>query len=92
MLQKQRCRQLNYPPRSLLTSRNQVAYERQGKCLFIANEGEYLAKLLRTAYNKAPKPKSLKLIAGNAYVLSAVCARCDQLIFLALSKAYIRNQ
>ncbi len=39
----------------------------QGNLLFIASEDEYLVKALQSSYNKAPAPKSLKLIPGNAH-------------------------
>ncbi|TXL11558.1 hypothetical protein BMR08_04170, partial [Methylococcaceae bacterium CS2] len=39
----------------------------KGDLLFIASEDEYLAKALRSSYDKAPEPKMLKLIPGNAH-------------------------
>ena len=39
----------------------------QGHLLFIASEDESLAKGLRSAFDKAPQPKTLKLIAGSAH-------------------------
>jgi pimeloyl-ACP methyl ester carboxylesterase len=39
----------------------------KGDLLFIVSEDEYLAKALKYSYNKAPKPKMLKLIPGNAH-------------------------
>ena len=39
----------------------------KGQLLFIASENEYLAQGIRSAYDKAPKPKMLKLIPGNAH-------------------------
>ena len=39
----------------------------KGDLLFIASEDEYLAQAIRSAYNKAPEPKILKLIPGKAH-------------------------
>ena len=39
----------------------------KGQLLFIASENEYLAQGIRSAYEKAPQPKMLKLISGNAH-------------------------
>jgi len=39
----------------------------QGQLLFIASENEYLAKVLRSSFAKAPQPKVLKLISGSAH-------------------------
>ncbi|RLA16422.1 MAG: hypothetical protein DRQ62_16260, partial [Gammaproteobacteria bacterium] len=39
----------------------------KGDLLFIASKDEYLAKALRSAYNQAPKPKKIQLIAGSAH-------------------------
>ena len=38
-----------------------------GQLLFIASADEYLAKVLRTSFAKAPQPKELKLIPGSAH-------------------------
>ena len=39
----------------------------KGNLLFIASEDELLVKGLRSAFEKAPKPKTLKLISGSAH-------------------------
>ena len=39
----------------------------KGNLLFIASEDEYLSKGVKASYNKAPEPKVLKLIPGNAH-------------------------
>ena len=45
-----------YPPEKL-----------QGQLLFIASAEEYLAPAIKTAYAKAPQPKTLQLIPGSAH-------------------------
>jgi hypothetical protein len=39
----------------------------KGVLLFIASKDEYLTKGLKSAYNKAPAPKTYKLIPGSAH-------------------------
>lgn len=39
----------------------------KGQLLFIASKDEYLAKALQTSFEKAPQPKELTLIPGNAH-------------------------
>ncbi len=41
--------------------------ELKGQLLFIASKDEYLAKIVKSAFIKAPEPKTLELIDGKAH-------------------------